>query len=384
MPWTTEQKIFVVEEYLSKQLNCNSMNGSDVVNFLSTQWSTDGSTSSETMGLCITSIVKTQTDNRTLDDRNHQGHHTTLLLSETLLSTAHASLCVGEVRSLESTGSPCGEFWSHISTRILTGYRLNKSLHLTTWGSKWSCASGFATRLTLCQTFLTMSSFWTRRIFCCQVTWTLRTTSSGVAHPLSSVCKGHYTLWSELPGLPSPNMASLDCSGLRMTTSTLWQSTLSDISRCLASSGQHLVDEEGSSGSSSGSSRMVPLPTPQTNHWHGYSSVSLTDWSATGVTRSGRRIHWTWTPQIFICGDTLRKGCTDYPWPEGSNHSSNKSDPKGGMREGHQELYLPDPNVPAAPGSSFGAHFLSSSETKSFCSTDLKLWRCLLHRLDLT
>jgi len=26
---------------------------------------------------------------------------------------------------------------------------------------------------------------------------------------------------------------------------------------------------------------------------------------------------------------------------------------------------------------------LSASETNSFCSTDLKLWRCLLHRLDL-
>ena len=129
------------------------------MNFLSTQWSTDGSTSSEPMGLCITSIVKTLTDNHTLDDRNHQGHHTTLLLSETLLSTAQASLCVSEVRSLESTGSPCGEFWSQISTCILTGYRLNKTLQLTTWGSDWSCASGFATRLTLCQTFLTMSGF---------------------------------------------------------------------------------------------------------------------------------------------------------------------------------------------------------------------------------
>ena len=50
-------------------------------------------------------------------------------------------------------------------------------------------------------------------------------------------------------------------------------------------------------------------PTPQTNHWHGYSSVSLTDWSAAGVTRTGRRIHRTWTPQIFVCGDTLRTGC---------------------------------------------------------------------------
>ena len=38
----------------------------------------------------------------------------------------------------------------------------------------------------------------------------------------------------------------------------LWQSTPSDMSRCLGSSGQHLVDGEGSLGSSSGSSRMVP------------------------------------------------------------------------------------------------------------------------------
>jgi len=43
-------------------------------------------------------------------------------------------------------------------------------------------------------------------------------------------------------------------------------------SRYLASSGQQWVDGEGSSGSSSGST-----PTPQTNHWHDYSSVSLTD-----------------------------------------------------------------------------------------------------------
>ena len=76
-----------------------------VVNFLSTQWSTDGSTSSEPMGLCITSVVKTLTDNHTLVDWNHQGHHTTLLLSETLLSTAQARLFVSEVRSMESTVS---------------------------------------------------------------------------------------------------------------------------------------------------------------------------------------------------------------------------------------------------------------------------------------
>jgi len=95
-----------------------------------------------------------------------------------------------------------------------------------------------------------------RHIFCYQVTWTPRTISSGVAHPLSTVCKGHYTLWSALPGLPSPNM---DHSGSRLTTSVLWQSTPSDMSRCLASSGQHLVDGEGSSGSSSGSSSCDPF-----------------------------------------------------------------------------------------------------------------------------
>jgi len=83
-------------------------------------------------------------------------------------------------------------------------------------------------------------------------------------------------------------------SGSRTTTSGLWRSTPSDMSRCLAKSVQHLLDGEESSESSSGSSRMMPPPTPQANRWHGYSSVSLTDWSAASVTRSGRRIHWTW------------------------------------------------------------------------------------------
>ena len=156
------------------------------MNFLSTQWSTDGSTSSEPMGLCVTSIVKTLTDTHTLDDRNHQGHHTTLLLSETLLSTDQASLCVGEVRSLESTGryvQVLGKFWTALGRR------------------------------------------------------------RGVFRVLQ---------WFQQVGA---------------------------------------------------------TPTPQANHWHGYSSISLTDWSAVVVTRSNLRIHRTWTPQIFICGNTLRTGC---------------------------------------------------------------------------
>ena len=44
------------------------------------------------MGLCITSIVKTLTDNHTLDDQNHQGHHTTLLLSETVVHNPSKSV----------------------------------------------------------------------------------------------------------------------------------------------------------------------------------------------------------------------------------------------------------------------------------------------------
>ena len=46
----------------------------------------------------------------------------------------------------------------------------------------------------MCQASLAMSGFWTRHIFCYQVTVTLRITFSGVAHLLSSVSKGHYTL----------------------------------------------------------------------------------------------------------------------------------------------------------------------------------------------
>ena len=55
----------------------------------------------ETMGLLITSIVMILTDNHTLGDQSHQGHHRTLMQSETLLFAAHASLCGNEVRSLE-------------------------------------------------------------------------------------------------------------------------------------------------------------------------------------------------------------------------------------------------------------------------------------------
>ena len=92
MSWTTKQKLFIIESYFRHtSIQQNSIHALNSIQFkerfgcrefLSTQWSTAGSASSEPMGLCITSIVKTLTDNHTLDDRNHQGHHTTLLLSE--------------------------------------------------------------------------------------------------------------------------------------------------------------------------------------------------------------------------------------------------------------------------------------------------------------
>ena len=80
-----------------------------------------------------------------------------------------------------------------------------------------------------------------------------------VNNPDRTVCKGHYTLPSALHGSPSPNMAPLDHSESRTTTSGLWQSTPSNMFRCLANSGQHLVDEEGLLGTSSVSSGMVPF-----------------------------------------------------------------------------------------------------------------------------
>ena len=201
---------------------------------------------------------------------------------------------------------------------------------------------------------------------------------SWISCPLNDLQKGQqvHSLQvhrSAQPGSPYPSMASLGHSGSRTTTSSLWQSTPSGMSRCLASSGQHLIDGEGSSGPSSGSSRMVLPPTPQRNHWHGYGSVSLTDWSAPGVTRSGRHIHRIWTPQIFNCGDTLRTGClatTSRPyltWRQQSQRSR-------GRNAGGSSRTLPTGSKSAcSAGELIWSTFSSASETKSFCSTDLKL-----------
>ena len=59
------------------------------------------------MRLCITSIIQTITDNHTLDDRNHQGHHTTLLQSKCACSAGEliwsTFLSASETKSFCST-----------------------------------------------------------------------------------------------------------------------------------------------------------------------------------------------------------------------------------------------------------------------------------------
>ena len=44
-------------------------------------------------------------------------------------------------------------------------------------------------------------------------------------------------------------------------------------------------------------------------------------------------------------------------WDGPGNHSSHKSDLKGGVREGHRELCTTDPCVFAVPGITLEAHF---------------------------
>ena len=95
MHWTTEQKIFITEAYF-RQESIHAAQLQFKERFGCREFP-------EPMGLCITSIVKTLTDNHTLDDRNHQGHHTTLLLSETLLSIARGrqrAVCDNQHRAI--------------------------------------------------------------------------------------------------------------------------------------------------------------------------------------------------------------------------------------------------------------------------------------------
>ena len=145
------------------------------------------------------------------------------------------------------------------------------------------------------------------------------------------------------------------------------------MSRCLASSGQHLVDGEESLGSSSGSSRMVPP------HLLNESLAWLQQRFPDRLI--SRRCDPQWSPyspdlnpQIFMWGYL-----NDRVY---GNNPQTMPDLKAAIRA------IPREECGRVIGNFArriqmclqrrGAHFLSASETKSFCSKDLKLWRCLL------
>ena len=133
------------------------------------------------------------------------------------------------------------------------------------------------------------------------------------------------------------------------------------MSRNLASSGQHLVDGKGSSGPSSGFSRILPLPTPQTKSLT-WLRQCLKDRQISHRCDPERSPH---SPDLnppdfhlweYLKGRVYGSSPLDYPLPKGNNHSNHKSDSEGGMQEGNRELCSPDPSLPAALGSSFGVH----------------------------
>ena len=136
MPWTIAQKIFIVEAYFRE----NSIHAAQLqfkkrfacrefpVHSMICRWVNKFRTHGTVLNL----------NRRDANRQSHSGRQKSSRAPSKVAAVrdsvcaAQASLCVGEVRSWESTGSLWGEFLSQISTCILTGYRLNKNLHLTT------------------------------------------------------------------------------------------------------------------------------------------------------------------------------------------------------------------------------------------------------------
>ena len=111
MPWTIEQKIFIVEAYIrQKSIHAAQLQFKEwfgcrgfPVHSIIYRWVN----SSGPMGLCIASVVKYTTRHspwttETIKDTTER------CCCRRLLSTAQASLCVSGVRSLESTGAALG------------------------------------------------------------------------------------------------------------------------------------------------------------------------------------------------------------------------------------------------------------------------------------
>ena len=154
-----------------------------------------------------------------------------------------------------------------------------------------------------------MSGFRTRHIFCCQVTWTLRTTS-GVANPWALSAK-------------AITLCEVHCLGCHLQTGIIEPFWFEDHNeQSVTINTERYVQVPSKFWAALGRRRGV-VSVLQSFQQHGatpHSSNESLAWQQqrAGVTRSGHSIHRIWTPQIFICGDTLRRGCMettpDYPW----------------------------------------------------------------------
>ena len=204
-------------------------------------------------------------------------------------------------------GGPCGEFWLQISTCIFTGYR--QKLTLDDMRKRVIMCQWFCDKIDAVPDFLDNVWLSDEAHFLLSghvnsksnIFWGSTSPEHCLQKPLHSV---KFTAWVAISkhGMIGPFWFEYDNE----------RSVTIDTERYVQVLGKFWT----ALGRRRGVVRVLQwfqqdgvTPTPQTNHWQGYSSVSLIDWSAAGVIRSGRRIHRTWTPQIFICGDTLRTGC---------------------------------------------------------------------------
>ena len=153
-----------------------------------------------------------------------------------------------------------------------------------------------------------MNSLSTRHIFCCQVTWTLRTTSSGVEHPRALSAK-------------AITLCEVHCLGCHLKTWDLWT--------ILARGRQRAVCDNQYRAICPGAWQVLD------NTWSTKGVVRVLQWfQQDGATlhTSNESLAWLrqhfpdrlisrrcdpqWSPhsphlnpQAFICGDTLRTGC---------------------------------------------------------------------------
>ena len=153
------------------------------------------------------------------------------------------------------------------------------------------------------------------------------------------------------------------------------QSTPSGMSKCLASSGQHLVNVEGSSRPSSGSSRMVP-----TLHFQRIIGMA----TATFPWPTDQPKVWPWVGAAFTGLKRPRFLSMWIPWGQdvwlqAPDHPDLEEAITAAIRAiTREECWRVVENFASRIQ---GCQFWNASETKGFCGTDLKVWGYLLHRL---